>query len=163
MKTEPTALAALLGDRLRAAGMTIATAESCTAGGVASAITDVPGSSDYFLGGVVAYANESKERLLGVDSATLARHGAVSEPVARQMAEGARRAFECDLAVGITGILGPGGGTPEKPAGLVYVAVATAAGTAVERHVWDRDRLGNKALSIEAALNALLRALGDAG
>jgi PncC family amidohydrolase len=147
-----------LGDLLRARGLTLAVAESCTGGGLADAITDIPGSSDYFLGGVVSYSNSAKERLLGVARETLTAHGAVSEPVARQMAEGVRSLFRSDLAAGITGIVGPGGGSAEKPVGVVYIAVASPRGTEVRRYLWDRDRTGNKALSVNAALEMLIAA-----
>jgi PncC family amidohydrolase len=152
---------AQLGERLRTSGQTLSVAESCTGGALADAITDVPGSSDYFLGGVVSYSNSAKEKLLEVDPNTLAHHGAVSAQVARQMAEGVRRAFATSLGVGITGIVGPGGGTPDKPVGLVYLAVAAPEGTEVQRHRWSKDRRGNKLLSVEAALTALLAHLGD--
>jgi len=145
-----------LGRRLRVLGLSLGTAESCTGGGLADAITDVAGSSDYFVGGVVAYANRVKEQLLGVGPGLLATHGAVSEPVARAMAEGVRRLLGVDLGVGITGIAGPGGGTPEKPVGLVYIAVAGLGGTDVRRFQWGEDRIGNKRCSVEAALEMLL-------
>lgn len=156
---DPTRKAAMLGELLRTRAMTLAVAESCTGGGLADIITDVAGSSDYFLGGVVSYANSAKERMLGVDPVLLASHGAVSEPVARAMAEGARRRFGADLAAGITGIVGPGGGTVEKPVGLVYIAVSSAEGTSVRRHLWNQDRVGNKRHSVEAALDQLIEAL----
>jgi PncC family amidohydrolase len=148
-----------LGRLLRAKGSTLATAESCTGGGLADAITNVPGSSDYFLGGVVSYANRVKERLLGVDPQLLATHGAVSEPVALQMAEGVRRALGTDVGVGITGIAGPTGGTTEKPVGLVYIAVATPEGSEVRRYLWSGDRIPNKRRSVLAALELLLELL----
>lgn len=149
-----------LGRRLRARGLTLAVAESCTGGGLADAITDVAGSSDYFLGGVVAYANRVKEQLLGVEPELLATQGAVSGPVALQMAEGARRTLGADLGVGITGIAGPGGGTAEKPVGLVYIALAAPGKSEVRRHLWTEDRIGNKRRSVEAALDLLLEQLG---
>ncbi len=149
-----------LGRRLRALGLTLATAESCTGGGIADAITDVAGSSDYFLGGVVAYANRVKEQLLGVGADLLASQGAVSEPVALQMAEGVRRLLGADLGVGITGIAGPGGGSADKPVGLVYIAVAGPEGQEVRRYLWSCDRVGNKRRSVRAALELLLERLG---
>jgi PncC family amidohydrolase len=145
---------------LRSRGLSLATAESCTGGGLSDAITDVPGSSDYFLGGIVSYSNSAKERLLGVDPRLLAAHGAVSESVAMAMAEGACRALGADVGVGITGIAGPGGGSQEKPVGLVYVAVASADGQTVRRYIWREDRVGNKRRSVEAALALLLDHLG---
>lgn len=108
---------------LRDAGLRVCTAESCTAGGIGATITEVAGSSAVFDGGIIAYANEVKVGLLGVDPAVLEAHGAVSEPVARAMAEGARRACGSDLCVSITGIAGPGGGTPDKPVGTVHIDV----------------------------------------
>jgi nicotinamide-nucleotide amidase len=122
-------LLALLGER----GATLSLAESCTGGLVAEMLTRVPGSSRTFLGGTVAYANEAKTALLGVDAAAIASHGAVSEPVARAMAEGARARFGSTLSLSVTGIAGPDGGTPEKPVGLVHFAVADARGTSAEQ------------------------------
>lgn len=145
-----------LGERLRGLGLTLATAESCTGGGLADAITDVAGSSDYFLGGIVSYANRAKEQLLGVDPQLLATRGAVSEPVALQMAEGVRRALGTDIGVGITGIAGPTGGSAEKPVGLVYVAVAAPDVQEVRRYLWSGDRIANKRRSVLAALELLL-------
>jgi nicotinamide-nucleotide amidase len=110
------------------AGRWIATAESCTAGLVAARLTDRPGSSDYVAGGVVSYSNEAKVQLLGVDPALIEAHGAVSEPVAEAMAAGALKRFGADTAVAITGIAGPGGGTPEKPVGTVCFTVMLADG-----------------------------------
>jgi len=117
-------LEGVVGARLREIGATIATAESCTGGLIAQRITAVAGSSDYFLGSVVAYADDVKKSLLGVRAETLAAHGAVSEETAREMAEGARTRFGADFALAATGIAGPGGGTPEKPVGTVWIALA---------------------------------------
>src|SRR5207342_940104 len=110
------------------AGFTIAVAESCTGGMVASALTAIPGSSGYFLGGVVSYADEAKRDLLGVEPGILAAHGAVSAQVARAMAEGARARFGAAVAASVTGIAGPDGGTPEKPVGLTYIGIADDGG-----------------------------------
>ncbi len=122
-------LAASVVEGLVERGMTIATAESCTGGLVAGALTSVSGSSDAVYGGFVSYANEAKMAMLGVTADTLAAHGAVSEPTARAMAEGARAAGATDVAISITGIAGPSGGSDEKPVGLVYIACATAHAT----------------------------------
>ncbi len=152
-----------VGERLRARGMTLAVAESCTGGLLGSRITDVPGSSDYFAGGVIAYSNRAKESVLGVPADLLARHGAVSREVALAMARGARRLLGADVALSTTGIAGPTGGTPEKPVGLVYVALAAGDREECERHVWPGDRVENKRLSAEAALSLLKRHLATTG
>lgn len=136
-------------------------AESCTGGLLASRITDIPGASDYFLGGVVAYGNVVKERLLGVSAETLSRYGAVSEKTALEMAQGCQRVFGSDLAVAITGIAGPGGGTPEKPVGTVFVAVATSKGLRSVRLKLSGERIENKAQSVDAALKLCLEAMRD--
>ncbi len=148
-------LEAEIGSLLHAGGLTLAVAESCTGGLLGHRITEVPGSSDYFLGGIISYSNEAKENLLGVQHETLLRHGAVSEETAREMAQGARQALGSDLALSVTGIAGPGGGTSEKPVGLAYIALAHAGGEIVERHVWPGDRSHNKIHSAEAALTLL--------
>jgi nicotinamide-nucleotide amidase len=126
----------LLGQHKR----TLALAESCTGGLIANRITDVPGASEVFLGGVVSYANSAKETFLGVRTESLATHGAVSEVVAREMAVGAREKFGSDFAIGVTGIAGPSGGTVEKPVGTVFIALASATGVEAKRflNVWDR-------------------------
>ena len=149
------ALARGIQDRSIARGATVALAESCTGGLVAAALTAIPGSSGYFLGGVVSYSNEAKRDLLGVDDATLAAHGAVSAQVARAMAEGARLRFAASLAAAVTGIAGPDGGTPDKPVGLTYVAVADGDGVDVRRFVWPGDRAANRRDSALAVLEAL--------
>jgi len=149
------ALARGIQERSLARGATIALAESCTGGLVAAALTAIPGSSGYFLGGVVSYSNEAKRDLLGVDEATLAAHGAVSAQVARAMAEGARTRFAASLAAAVTGIAGPDGGTPEKPIGLTYVAVADDNGVDVRRFVWPGNRAANRRDSALAVLAAL--------
>ena len=151
-----TALATRLQTACLARGLTVATAESCTGGLVAEAITRVPGSSGYFVGGVVSYADAVKAELLGVPGAVLAAHGAVSEPVARAMAEGARARLGVDLAVSVTGIAGPDGGTLEKPVGLTFIGLASATATTARRYVWSFDRDGDRRASAEAALAALL-------
>jgi PncC family amidohydrolase len=137
-------------------GLTVATAESCTGGLVAHAITEIAGSSTYYLGGFVTYADDVKRDQLGVGADLLVAHGAVSAQVARAMAEGARSRLGTDLAVAITGIAGPGGGSDEKPVGLTYVAVADGEGVDVRRHLWPGDRSANKRDSAVAALELLL-------
>jgi PncC family amidohydrolase len=118
-------LAEEVGELLKSKGLTIALAESCTGGKLGDMITDVSGSSDYFLGGVVSYSNQAKMELLGVDETTLDVKGSVSEEVALQMAAGARKNLHADIGVGITGVAGPTGGTKAKPVGLVYIAVTS--------------------------------------
>jgi PncC family amidohydrolase len=145
-----------IGNLLLEQGLTLATAESCTGGLVAHRITNISGSSTYFLGGFVTYSNEAKERFLGVRHETLLAHGAVSEETAREMAQGARRQMGTDLAVSVTGIAGPLGGTPEKPGGLVYIALSAPDSEACERHIWPGDRISNKEQSAEAALQLVL-------
>ena len=152
-----------VGQLLRAKRLTLALAESCTGGLIGHRITEVPGSSAYFLGGIVAYSYEAKERLLGVRHATLYDHGAVSAETALEMAQGARRALGADIGLGVTGIAGPTGGTPDKPVGLVYIALSTRDDARYERHVWSEDRSGNKARSAEAALGMLRRYLEELG
>lgn len=146
-----------IGERLRQLGLSVATAESCTGGLVSSLLTDVAGSSDYFVGGAVTYANLAKERVLGVDAAALAAHGAVSPEVAAQMARQVRRLFNADVGLAVTGIAGPGGGTPDKPVGLTYIHLSAVDAEWGERHLWQGDRLANKQQSAAAVLALLLR------
>jgi PncC family amidohydrolase len=148
-----------VGERLNKAGLTLAVAESCTGGLLGHRITDVPGSSAYFLGGVIAYAYEAKERLLRVRHGTLYEYGAVSEQTACEMARGARRALSADIGVAVTGIAGPGGGLPDKPVGTTWVAVSTRDKDWAAHHQWDGDRTENKAASVDAALRLLLEVL----
>ncbi len=145
--------------RLLGRGLTIATAESCTGGLIGSRITDVNGSSGCYAGGVVSYSNEAKARLLGVRESLLEEHGAVSAPVAREMAVGVRRLFGTDLGVSATGIAGPSGATAEKPVGLVYIAVAFGETVSVEEHRFGNDRLTNKFRTSQAALDLVRRAV----
>jgi nicotinamide-nucleotide amidase len=150
------ALAERLQARCIAANLTVSTAESCTGGLVAHLITQVSGSSGYLLGGVVAYSDAVKVSQLAVPQGVLDAHGAVSAQVARAMAEGARASFATSLAVSITGIAGPDGGTPAKPVGLTYLAVASPAETEVRRMTWAGDRNANKWSSARLALEMLL-------
>lgn len=126
--------------KLRSQGLTLSTAESCTGGAIASRVTSVPGSSEVFLGGIVSYSNEAKENLLGVSHETLLIHGAVSQPTVRQMVEGACRMLHTDCAVATSGIAGPGGGTPQKPVGTVWMAWKTPAGVISELHHFSGSR-----------------------
>lgn len=145
-------LEARLGAALRARGWRLAVAESCTGGLLGHRVTEVPGASDYFAGGVIAYANEVKQSLLGVRAETLAAHGAVSEAVALEMARGARAACGAEVGLAVTGIAGPGGGGPGKPVGLTWMAVSTPDGERAEQRVWPGDRARVKAQSAQAAL-----------
>jgi len=153
-------LAERVGAACRSRNLTLATAESCTAGLVAHLVTEIAGSSDYFRGGLVTYADDVKVSLAGVSPDVLKAHGAVSAQVALAMAEGARTRLSVDIAVAITGIAGPGGGSTEKPVGLTYVAVADGRGSDVRRHIWGLDRSGNKRASAGAALAIVLDRLG---
>lgn len=137
-------------------GLTVALAESCTGGLVASALTETPGSSGYFAGGVVSYADAAKRDVLGVPAEVLAAHGAVSAQTARAMAEGARSQFEASIAGAVTGIAGPDGGSEEKPVGLTYLAVADEHGVDVRRIVWPGDRAANRRDSGVALVEMLL-------
>lgn len=136
--------------------LTLAVAESCTGGRLGDAITNVSGSSSYFLGGVVSYGNDAKLTLLGVDKATLESVGAVSEEVALMMAEGVRRRLGSDIGIGITGVAGPTGGTPEKPVGLVFIAVCSSTGSVCTRNLFSGTRSDVKSSAVERALAMLL-------
>jgi PncC family amidohydrolase len=149
-------LAARLQERCLELRLRVTAAESCTGGLIAKLITDHPGSSDYFPGGIVSYSNEAKVALLHVSEDILEAHGAVSAQVARAMATGALRRFAADLAVSVTGVAGPGGGTPSKPVGLTYIAVGDGVDTEVRRFVWSGDRTANREASARAAFEMLL-------
>lgn len=137
----------------RAKGLRAVTAESCTGGLIAASLTDIPGSSTVFERGFVTYSNEAKTELLGVPAQLIAEHGAVSEPVARAMAEGALAHSRADVAVAVTGIAGPGGGSADKPVGLVFIAAARhGKPTRVERHIFPGDRGEVRRESVRAAL-----------
>jgi PncC family amidohydrolase len=154
-------LARRIGAACREHGVRLGTVESCTGGLVGHVITEVPGSSDYFAGALVTYGNEIKIDLAGVSRDVLEAHGAVSAQVAKAMADGARGRLGVDVAVAVTGVAGPDGGSAAKPVGLTYVAVADGSGDEVRRFVWDSDRSGNKRLSAAAALELVLERLSE--
>jgi nicotinamide-nucleotide amidase len=144
-----------VGRLLRERGKKLGTAESCTGGNIARLIASVPGSSDYFVGSVVSYANSVKTQLLGVDDKLIEDHGAVSEPVVIAMAEGARTLLSVDYAVATSGIAGPDGGTESKPVGTLWAAVSSASGTIASRHTFGSDRITNINRFSNVALNML--------
>lgn len=150
-----------VGDILQARGWSLATAESCTGGLIGHRITQVPGSSAYFLGGVVSYADEVKRDLLGVRSDTLARDGAVSRATALEMARGVRQRLAADVGISVTGIAGPSGGSPEKPVGLTWIAIVTPRVERAQRFVFGGDRHANKEQGADAALKMLVEELSD--
>ncbi|PWG62431.1 CinA family protein [Spiribacter halobius] len=144
------------GQRLRMAGLRLVTAESCTGGWIAKTVTDVPGSSRWFEHGLVTYSNEAKTRLLGVEPALLSEHGAVSDAVARAMARGAVAGAADTVAVAVTGVAGPEGGTPDKPVGLVWLAWADGAGRVASYcGRFEGDRMAVRRQSVVAALQGL--------
>lgn len=145
-----------IGDLLRSGGLKLATAESCTGGLIANRITDIPGSSDYFLGGFVSYAYEAKVASLGVSWDTLHTYGAVSRETVLEMARGARRVLEADIGVSVSGIAGPAGGLPNKPVGTTWIGLAANDGEWARLYCFDGDRVQNKASSADAALQMLL-------
>jgi len=147
----------VVGDRLRKKRATVAVAESCTGGKLAARLTEIPGSSDYFLGGVVAYENHIKEGALGVPVSLFKQFGAVSAPVAKAMAVGIRERFGSTYGVGITGIAGPGGGTPAKPIGLVYIAVSSPRGVAVKEYRFGGSRDAVRQRAVVMAMRDLLQ------
>jgi PncC family amidohydrolase len=150
------ALAARVGERCRAAAVTIATVESCTGGLIGHLLTEIPGSSAYYLGGFVTYSDDAKRTMVGVPAEVLASHGAVSAQTAMAMAAGGRDRTGADVGVSVTGIAGPDGGSAAKPIGLTYVAVADAAGGEVRRFTWSGSRAENKRSSAQAALELVV-------
>jgi len=148
-----------LGELLRQRALKLAAAESCTGGLIADRITNVPGSSDYFLGGFVAYAYEAKVASLGVSWETLNAHGAVSSETVLEMAHGAIRSLGADLAIAVSGIAGPGGGLPDKPVGTVWVGLVTPDGESANIFHFDKNRRGNKEAAADAALEILIEYL----
>lgn len=153
------ALAEELGKLLLEKGLTLSTAESCTGGGIASVITSISGSSEYFKGGIVAYANEVKIALLGVSETTLEKHGAVSEETVQEMAKGAMKSMKTSCAIATSGIAGPGGGTPTKPVGTIWIAVACNDKIVTKKLQGDNGREKNTKNSIEKALSLLIEHL----
>lgn len=159
--TDGRTLDELVAESLRRRHATVAVAESCTGGLLGARLTTLPGSSDYFVGGVLSYSDRLKERLLGVPVALLRRHGAVSAPVAEAMADGVRSRTGAGYALAVTGIAGPGGGSAEKPVGLVYVACATPQASTVAEHRLPGGRAAVRDATVTAALHALRRSLGE--
>ena len=161
MNADLTAAASTVLDRARAAGLKVTTAESCTGGLIAASLTEISGSSDVYERGFVSYSNEAKTELLDVPAGLITDHGAVSEPVARAMAEGALARSRADIAVAVTGIAGPGGGSADKPVGLVYIAAARHDRPAVvERHIFPGKRAGIRHAAVLRALQLLLNLAG---
>ncbi len=150
-------LAEKLGNVLVMQEKTVATAESCTGGMIAKVITDIPGSSRYFMGGVVSYSNDVKIKVLRVSRVLIERHGAVSSQVALAMARGVQRLMHADCALAVTGVAGPDGGTSKKPVGLVYIAVANGTDIEVKKFYFQKDRDGNRKDTTKAALQMLLQ------
>ena len=157
MEKQP--LEVVVGELLREHGLRLAVAESCTGGLIGHLLTNVPGSSTYYMGSVTAYAYEAKVRLLGVSWETLEKHGAVSRATVLEMARGVRRALAADVGLAVSGIAGPGGGTPEKPVGLTWVGLSTPHLQFARDYYWHGDRLENKAASADAALRLLVEHL----
>jgi nicotinamide-nucleotide amidase len=151
----------IVGELLRKRGLRLAVAESCTGGLIGHRITNVPGASTYYMGSVTAYAYEAKVRLLGVRWSTLEKYGAVSKETALEMAAGVRRALAADVGVSVTGIAGPGGGTPEKPVGLTWIGLSATGNDEAWEYIWNGDRLRVKEQSAEQALQLLVDFLND--
>jgi len=155
------ALALKLGRALHVRGWRLAAAESCTGGWIAKALTDVAGSSQWFEGGVVSYSNAAKTELLGVPTELLTTHGAVSEEAVRAMADGARRRFAADVAVAVSGIAGPGGGTADKPVGTVHIAWASPNGLTAARRIFAGSREAVRRQTVAVALERLIELAWD--
>lgn len=150
----------VLQESLICRGLTLSTAESCTGGMLGSTLTSIPGSSGFFLGGVITYSNSVKERLLGVSSKTLAAHGAVSRETAEEMVSGARRIFGSDLAVSITGVAGPDGGTVVKPVGTVFISVTDGENTITSENHFKGDRDLVRQASVKRAISMVMEFVG---
>lgn len=160
MQNELSALAAELTTALASSGQTVTTAESCTGGWIAKLITDIPGSSAIFESGLVTYSNAAKQSLLGVGHDVLESHGAVSDPVVRAMADGARTRAAADIAVAVSGIAGPDGGTPDKPVGTVWFAWSTASTTEADCQQFSGDRNAVRAAAARYAMRGVLNRIG---
>ena len=156
-------IAEKVGKQLILTGQTICTAESCTGGLIASQISDVSGSSAYFVGGVVSYSNNAKQEILGVSKLTIETYGAVSEETVVEMARGALSLFHTDMAVSISGIMGPGGGSEEKPVGTVWICVKDKDGSFTKKHRFSGDRIENKFSAAQAALKMVTERLSSKG
>lgn len=152
-------LAESLGARLLSENLTVTTAESCTAGGLSHAITDVPGSSQWFEAGFVTYSNKMKEQVLGVDAGLIAQHGAVSEPVVHAMLEGAMWVSQADIGAAISGVAGPGGGSESKPVGTICFAVGSRDNISTFTETFEGDRQGIREQTVICALERLLESL----
>jgi PncC family amidohydrolase len=150
-----------IGELLRRRGLRLAVAESCTGGLIGHRITNIPGASTYYMGSVTAYAYEAKVRLLGVHWETLETYGAVSKETVLEMASGVRNALAADIGVAVSGIAGPGGGTPEKPVGTTWIGLSAAGVDEAWCHVWKGDRLAVKSKSAQAALRILYDYLNE--
>ncbi len=155
------ALEVVVGELLRERGLRLAVAESCTGGLIGHRITNVPGASTYYMGSVTAYAYEAKVRLLGVRWSTLEKYEAVSKETALEMATGVRRALAADVGVSVSGIAGPGGGTPEKPVGLTWIGLSAPGMDEAWQYIWNGDRLQVKEQSAQQALQLLVDFLSD--
>lgn len=156
LNTLHTDLATRILNELKARHWTISSAESCTGGLFMGALTEISGSSEIVSGGVICYSNKVKEEWVGVKADTLKQYGAVSEQTGHELARGIRERMKSTLGIGITGIAGPGGGSAEKPVGLVYIGLATPDGVEVRRCQFDQDRSGNRAKSVETAMQMVL-------
>ena len=155
-------LEVVVGELLLQHGLWLAAAESCTGGLISHLITNVAGSSTYYLGGVTAYSNEAKVRLLGVSRDTLEQHGAVSEETVLEMARGIRKAMGADIGISVSGIAGPTGGTPDKPVGTVWIGLSSAKEEYARHFLWSGDRLAVKEQSAQAALKMVVEHLRNA-
>ncbi|HBG74228.1 MAG: hypothetical protein A2X25_03695 [Chloroflexi bacterium GWB2_49_20] len=150
------ALEIIIGDLLRQKKLKLAVAESCTGGLISDRITNIPGSSEYFMGGIVAYAYDAKVKLLGVSWETLTAYGAVSRQVVLEMARGARQVLDTDLAISVSGIAGPGGETVDKPVGTTWIGLSTSDGEWARGFCWQGNRMENKASSAQAVLQLVM-------